>query len=171
MSHYKELYMEDQELEDILQQDNDIEFQTIDKLADSSGLIDCFQIQIDESNVCKPVFLGAYPEVPLPVNKVIEYKKFVLHVVTYVLTKEEIDEGLYKIVGVNVFKKKEIESLCSLDLVMNKKTGRYQLLFNDHKKYTTDVVETLDKFPGVDKVLEYIIRKAFENPLKKILVN
>ena len=152
------------------QPDNN-EYQTVDELAKTNALIECYQIQVNESNVCIPVLLGEYPEVPLPVNKIIQYNnKYALHVVTYILTKEEIDNGLYKIVGVNVFKRDRNTSLCSLDLVMDRDTSTYQLLFNDHDNNTTKIVEKLEKFPPVDKVLEYVIHKSFEEPLKSILI-
>lgn len=150
--------------------DVDEEFHTVDELANNQKLINCYQIQVDEDNKCKPVHLGMYPDVPLPVNQIIKYKKYNLHVVTYVLTEEEVKDKLFKIVGVNVFRQNRKTSLCSLDLVMNEEKGNYQLLFNDHKKNTTKVVENLEKFPGKDKVLGYVINKAFENPVKQILV-
>ncbi len=146
-------------------------YQTVDELAKSNKLIECYQIQVDDNNNCKPVLLGAYPEVPLPVNKIINYNNYALHVVTYILTKDDIDNNLYKIVGVNLFKNNRKVSLCSLDLVMDPPTKQYLLLFNDHDNNTTTIVEKLKKFPGADKVLEYIINKAFfDEPLKSILV-
>jgi len=146
------------------------DFHTVDELANNQKLINCYQIQVDENNTCNVVHLGMYPDVPLPVNKIINYKKHNLHVVTYVLTEDEVKDKLFKIVGVNVFRQNRKSSLCSLDLVMNEEKGNYQLLFNDHKKNITKVVENLEKFPGKDNVLEYIINKAFEDPVKQILV-
>jgi len=153
---------------DRIDSDSDSEFQTVDDLAKNQQLIDCYQIQVDDNNKCFPVHLGKYPDVPLPVNKVIQYKKYNLHVVTYVLTEEEVQNKLYKIVGVNVFRNGRKSSMCSLDLVMGE-NGKYELLYNDHKNNETKVVEKLEKFPGKDKVLEYIITKAFEEPLKSVL--
>lgn len=147
------------------------EFVSVDELFKSQNLIPCYQMQVNNDNKCVPVYLGRYPDVPLPVNKIIDYKRHNLHVVTYVLTEDEIKDKLYKIVGVNVFRQGNPNSLCSLDLVMNDEKGTYQLLFNDHQKYTTSVVENLEKFPGRDKILDYIINKAFEDPLLSILKN
>ena len=45
---------------------------------------------------------------------------------------------------------------------MNDKSKNYQIILNDHNKQTTDVIENIEKFPGRDKVIEYIIRKSFE---------
>jgi hypothetical protein len=149
---------------------SDQEFDTVDKLADNQKLIKIYQMQVDDSNQCKPVELGMYPDIPLPVNKIINYKRYDLHVVTYILTEDEIKRKLYKIVGVNVFRRGRKSSMCSLDLVMSDEVkGEYQLLFNDHKNNTTAIVEKLDKFPGKDKVMEYIINKSFEGPIKKII--
>lgn len=146
------------------------EFRTVDELADQQNFVDCYQIQVDDNNDCKPIHLGKYPDIPLPVNKIIKYKKYLLHIVTYVLTKEEIDQKLYKIVGVNVFRQNRKNSKCSLDLVMNAEKNNYQLLFCDHQSNKVSIVENLEKFPGKDKVLEYIITKAFEDPLKSVLL-
>jgi hypothetical protein len=138
-------------------------------------------MQVDDSDNCTPVFLGSYPDVPLPVHKILQYKQYNLHVVTYILTEQEIADKLFKIVGVNVFRNNDKNSICSLDLVMIDennilsgsiaKQSKYQLIFNDHIKNTSDVVENLEKFPGKDKVLEYIIIKSFENPVKAFLLN
>lgn len=144
-------------------------FATVDDLEKSQNLIACYQMQVDDKNECFPVYLGTYSDVPLPVSKIINYNNHNLHVVTYVLTKPEIDNKIYKIVGVNVFKKDKRNSMCSLDLVMNDEEKNYQLLFNDHHKKTTTVVENLEKFPGKENVLDYIITKSFENPLISIL--
>jgi hypothetical protein len=148
---------------------NQDEFETVDDLASKQNLIDCYQMQVDKNNECYPVHLGKYPDVPLPVNHIIKYKKYILHYVTYVLTKDEIDNKLYKIIGVNVFRQNRKSSMCSLDLVKNGEEGRYQLLFNDHKNNKSIVVENLEKFPGKDKALAYVINKSFEEPLKTIL--
>ena len=198
---------------------NNEEFETVDQLADKQNLITCYQMQIDDNNECRPIYLGRYPDVPLPVNKIIKYKKYILHVVTYILTEQEIKDKLYKIVGVTGFRKNRKNSLFSLDLVLNEDNldmnsntnnvpiqgaakmesakrslepsvplenksqleehkqgeqsifkGKYQLLFSDHKLNTTVLVENVEKFPGKDKVLEYIILKAFENPVKARLL-
>jgi len=145
------------------------DFYTVDELAKKQGLINCYQMQVDDNNECFPVNLGKYPDVPLPVNHVIKYKKHMLHVVTYVLTEQEVKDKLFKIVGVNVFRNNSKNSMCSLDLVKNEEQGNYQLLFNDHKKNTTDVIENIEKFPGKTKVLNYVIDKVFEDPVKSII--
>lgn len=150
---------------------NNTDYKTVEEIADDQKLIKCYQIQVDDNGECKPVYLGLYPDIPLPVNKIIKRKKYDLHVVTYVLTDEEINKGLYKIVGVNVFRQGRKDSLYSLDLIFEPKLNKYQLIFNDHRKQTTILVENLEKFPGKDSVLEYIIVKAFEEPLKSILIS
>jgi len=150
--------------------DSEEEFDTVDDLAKTQQLISCYQMQVDDDNNCSPVYLGRYPDVPLPVNKIINYNNYKLHVVTYVITEDEVKNKLYKIVGVNVFKEGKRNSMCSLDLVLNHEKGNYQLLFNDHRNNTTDIVETLEKFPGKDKILEYVITKAFDDPVKSVLL-
>ena len=144
-------------------------FVTVDELAKSQNLIACYQMQVNDNNKCNPVYLGKYPEIPTPLNRIIDYNNHKLHVITYVLTEDEIKDKLYKIVGVTTFKKDSPDSAYSLDLVMNDEEGVYQLLFNDHQKYTTTVVENLETFPGRDKVLDYVIQKAFKDPFISIL--
>lgn len=146
-------------------------FSTVDELANKQKFVDCYQMQVDNNNNCEPVHLGKYIDVPLPVNKIINYKNYDMHVVTYVLTKDEIENKIYKIVGVNLFKKGDKSSLCSLDFAKDPDKNNYNLIYSDHKKNTYEVVEKVDKFPGKDKVLEYIITKSFENPIKSILIS
>lgn len=146
------------------------EFLSIDDLVKGNELVDCYQMQVNDENECKPVYLGKYPDVPLPVNKVIQYKKYDLHVVTYVLTKDEVENELYKIVGVNVFRRNRKNSKCSLDLAFNSENGGYQLIFNDHLNNTSSIVENIEKFPGRDKVLDFIVDKAFKDPVKAVLI-
>jgi hypothetical protein len=147
------------------------EFDTIDNIANNQNLINCYQIQVDDNNNCVPVYLGKYPEVPLPVHRIIKFKKYRLHLVTYVLTEEEIQNKLFKMVGVNVFRQNRKNSLCSLDFVMGPDMIDYQLLFNDHSTNETKLVEKLEKFPGKDGILEYVTTKAFEDPVKSKLLN
>lgn len=152
--------------------DNEVnEYGTVDKVAENQNLIDCYQIQVDKDNNCSPVYLGKYPDVPLPVHKIFKLKKYRLHLVTYVLTEDEIENKLFKIVGVNVFRQNRNNSICSLDLVLSSDKKSYQLLFNDHVTNESKVVENIEKFPGKDDVLEYITIKAFEDPVKSRLLD
>jgi len=156
---------------DNMKSQSEEKFITVDELANSQNLIACYQMQVDKNDVCSPVYLGSYPDVPLPVNKTLQFGNHNMHVVTYVLTENEVKDKIYKIVGINVFKNNKRNSKCSLDLVMNDEQGCYQLLFNDHRKDTSQVVENLEKFPGRKHVLDYVIKKAFEEePLKSILL-
>jgi hypothetical protein len=150
--------------------DTEDTFDTVDRLADKQDLISCYQMQVDDNDNCTAVYLGRYPDVPLPVNKILGYKKYRLHVVTYVMTEQEIKDKVFKIVGVNVFRRNRKNSMFSLDLVMNDEKGNFQLLFNDHNADTTQVVENLEKFPGKDNLMEYIINKSFEEPVKSRLL-
>lgn len=147
------------------------EYDAVEKVADNQNLIDCYQIQVDNDNNCSPVYLGKYPEVPLPVHQIFKFKKYRLHVVTYVLTDDEIENNIFKIVGVNVFRQNRKNSLCSLDLALNPDKNGYQLLFNDHATNESNIVEKIEKFPGKDLILEYIINKAFEDPVKSRLLD
>ncbi len=146
------------------------EFNAIDKVAENQNLIDCYQIQVDDVNNSSPVYLGKYPDVPLPVHRIFKFKKYRLHLVTYVLTNDEIENSIFKIVGVNVFRQNRKNSICSLDLVLSPDKNSYQLLFNDHVTNESNIVENLEKFPGKDDVLEYITKKAFDDPVKSILL-
>lgn len=146
------------------------EFITLDKLTQSQNLIDCYQIQVDDNNICNPVLIGRYPEIPLAVNTSIKYNGYLLHVVTYLLTKEEIDDGLFKIIGVNVFKNNDKNSLYSLDLIFNTEHKLYEIILNNHIENATITVEKLEIFPPRDALIEFIVTKVFEGPLKQILI-
>ena len=136
---------------------------------DDFNLIDCYQIQVDTHNQIAPMFLGKYREIPLPVNKIVEFDKYKLHVVTYVMSGEEIANKIYKIVGVNVFRGGEDASICALDLVAQ--NDGFELVFSNHQTGETEVVEKLEYFPPKHKVLEYVISRAFEEPVKSILLS
>jgi hypothetical protein len=143
-------------------------FMTLNELADKNKLVNCYQIQV-ENNKYKPVFLGKYPEVPLPINKVINYdNNNKLHVVTYVLTEKEVQDGLLKIVGVNLFKGNDTSSICGLDLVAN--NGKYELVYSDHLNNTSNTIKKLNNFPQKDKVIEYVVENCFTEPFKSILL-
>lgn len=148
--------------------DDESEFSNVNELI--GGLSRCYQIQVDDKDLCSPVYLGNYADVPMPVHKIIRYKNYNLHVVTYILTEDEIKNKLFKLVGVNVFKQDKKNSLCSLDLIFDTVTETYQLIFNDHRDNITTLVEKLEKFPGKDNILSYVINKSFEEPLKSIII-
>lgn len=147
--------------------ETDSEYLSIEEL--TTNLYDCYQIQVNDKDESKPVLMGQYKDIPLPINKVIKYKKFLLHLVTYILTHEEIKGNIWKIVGLNIVRQNRNNTICALDLVWNTKDKKYQLIFSDHKKETTKVLNNLDKFPGKDKVFECILEKIFEEPIVKIL--
>ena len=146
------------------------EFQTVDEIANNQKLIKVYQIQVNDANEGIPVLLGMYPDVPVPINKILNYKNYNLHIVTYIMTESEIKDKIYKIIGINIFKQGNKSSLCSLDLTYNPDTKQFELVFSDHNKKTTYVVEKVEKFPGKDKVIEYILEKIFEDPIKSIIV-
>lgn len=147
------------------------EYKSVSQLSKIQKLIRCYQMQPDENGSCNPVYLGDYPDVPLPINKILKYKNYVLHVVTYILTDEDINNHIYNIVGVNVFREKERDSICSLDLAKRPDNKGFQLLFSDHHTHQVKVVEELDKLPDKSEIIEYIITKSFESPVKEILVS
>ena len=68
-----------------------------------------------------------------------------------------------------VFKSSSVESICSLDLIMNDKK-EFQLIFNDHGSNTTKIIETLITIPKREELLEYIIEKSFNEPIRSILL-
>lgn len=141
-----------------------MDYQTIDELTNNK-LVKCYQMQINENLECMPVYLGEYPDVPLPVNKSIKINNHVAYIVTYVLTEQEILDKLYKLVGVNIFTEDNKNSLCSVDLIYNFDIQKYQTIFNDHKLNTTTVIDTLSERLNKSQVLELVIKKTFESSL------
>jgi phosphomevalonate kinase len=128
-------------------------------------------MQLDDEDICSPVYLGKYIDVPLPVHKTINYNNHNLHIVSYVLTDDDIKDKIYKMVGVNVFEKDKTNSLCSLDLAKHPDNNSYQLIYSNHKDRTVKVIKNIEKFPGREKVLEYVLEQTFEEPIKSILLS
>jgi hypothetical protein len=147
------------------------EYITIDELAKGQNFTDCYQMQLDDEDICSPVYLGKYIDVPLPVHKTINYNNHNLHIVSYVLTDDDIKDKIYKMVGVNVFEKDKTNSLCSLDLAKHPDNNSYQLIYSNHKDRTVKVIKNIEKFPGREKVLEYVLEQTFEEPIKSILLS
>jgi hypothetical protein len=127
----------------------------------------CYQIQVID-DVCVPVFIGAYENVPLPIIKVMKYKKYVLHIVVYLMTKEEVDNMLYKIVGINIARQNRANSLWSFDLIYNVGAKCFQHILCDHKNGTVKEIENIEKFPGRDRAVENLVMRIFEDPVNKI---
>lgn len=128
-----------------------------------------YQIQVnDENGEVKPIHLGSYKEIPLPVIKVIKYKEFVCHVVSYILTQDEINSKLYKIVGIHISKDENTNSLYSLDYIYNVDEKMFELILCNNTNDTVENIEKIDKFIGKDNIIEYIINNLFNGEAKKI---
>ena len=136
-------------------------------MTNSEELIKCYQIQIIK-NKCKPVYLGSYPHVPLPVLKIINHKNYILQVVAYVLTEDEIKN--YNIVGVVIFNKKDNEnSICSFDLVYEDK--KYKFYYNDHNTKKEKEVKVIKNDVNKDNIMTLLIEGVFNiSPTKEMLL-
>jgi lipopolysaccharide export LptBFGC system permease protein LptF len=149
------------------------EFKTIGELSKEQKLIPCYQMQLEkDTQKCKPVLLGNYPEIPLIINKQIEHDKYILNVVTYVLTEEEVKNKIFKIVGVMIFEDNgndSNESISSVDLIMNDDNGEYELILNDHKTNKTIVLEKLETFPKKNEVLDMLVSRVFHDSIKDLV--
>jgi len=150
----------------------------------SGDLTKCYQIQVDKDGVANPVYIGSYKDIPLVTHTTILYdqskeamknkskpnkNKYRIHVVTYVLPEDAIQNKIYKIVGLIVQKNEDTESLASLDMRYNTLNKKYEYIFCDHKTDEVTVVKSL-KFPGADNVLKSIMNQIFEEPLKSVLL-
>ncbi len=127
----------------------------------------CYQIQVID-DVCKPVFLGMYEDIPLHVIKTMKYKKYVCYVVAYILSKEEVDNKLYKIAGINILRQNRKTSLYSLDYVYNSDNNAFELILCDHVKDSVEIIEKMDTYIGKDKLCEYMVIKLFQDPVQQI---
>jgi hypothetical protein len=141
-------------------------YSTINKFA-SDGLISCYQIQPCEEKKCKPVFIGKYESIPLITHKIIHHENYKMHIITYLLTDEDIKNKIYKIMGIVVFDKEKNDSDHSLDLSFNPDNEKYDLIYSNHKIQNTDIIESLEKLP--DDIINYIINSFFMSSLKKLL--
>lgn len=140
------------------------EFKTIDELVNNK-LVKCYQMQINDNKECLPVFLGEYPDVPLPINKSIKLNNHIAYIVSYILTEEEVLNKIYKLVGVTIFTEDTKNSLCSVDLIYNSNEQKYQTIYNDHLLNSTIVLETLNNHFDREQILDIIIQKTFNYPV------
>jgi hypothetical protein len=94
-----------------------------------------------------------------------------IHIVTYIMPEESIENEIYKIVGMVVQKNKKPESIASLDLRFNTKNNKFEYIYCDHIKDTVDVVSTLEKFSGTNDILNNLMERMFEDPMKKLILS
>lgn len=94
-----------------------------------------------------------------------------IHLTTYIMPEESIQNNIYKMVGLIIQKNKDQNSLASLDLRYNISNEKFEYIYCDHTKDTVEVVETLEKFPGTDNVLPELMERIFEDPIKSIILS
>jgi hypothetical protein len=163
----------------------------------SGDLVKCYQIQVDESGKAEPVYIGSFKDIPLVTHTTVLYDQnkdmlnienkkieggasstneakrnvYRIHVVTYIMPEDAIDNKIYKIVGMVVQKNKKPESIASLDLRFNTQNGKYEYIYSDHHVESVKVVKTLDKFPGSDKILTNLMEQMFEYPMRNLILS
>jgi len=146
-------------------------------------LIKCYQIQIDDNDECHPVYIGDYPEVPTPLLKIIKHNNYILHVVAYILTEKEIQNKIYNIIGVIIFKnnnelsnssedftKQETyeNSICSFDLVYE--NNKYKFYYCDHENKTELKVKSINTKLKKNDVMPLLLESIFNtSPTKELL--
>jgi hypothetical protein len=94
-----------------------------------------------------------------------------IHIVTYIMPEESIQNDIYKMVGLIIQKNKDQTSLASLDLRYNTLNNKFEYIYCDHSKDTVELVEILSEFPGQDNVLPHLMDKIFEDPIKSIILS
>ena len=140
------------------------EYQSIECLAKSQNLINCYQIQVTDGKGV-PVFIGSYAkdDIPVPINQRIKFNDHILHVITHVLTQEEFDARIFKIIGI-----------ISIDSTNKHQHSLDLIIGSDNKYYLTIddcMVENVELCPSKEEIIEYMITKSFADPYKKILFN
>ena len=178
---------------------NDSSYSDLDQIdAIASNLTKCYQIQ-DLSNP-KPVYIGSYEDIPLLTHIILNYdgkqdrlnvfdkasnqtntmedalnqrgrNKYKIHASTYILPEESVKSQVYKIAGLIIQKNDEDVSTSSLDLTFNVKTKQYEYVWCDHLNNSTEVIETLDKYPNMQEVIPNLMEKVFEEPVKSIILS
>lgn len=138
-------------------------YSAINKLA-NDDLISCYQIQPCKENNCKAVFIGRFNSIPTYTHKILHHNDYKLHIISYILTDNEIKNKIYKIIGVVVFKNTNENSKYSVDLSYDTDIKKYNITYNNHKKQITDTINTIDNMP--ENIIEYIIEQLFTSPLK-----
>ena len=166
------------------------EFVNIDKVSDKLQKV--YQIQVsDDGQKVSPIYIGSYDEIPLVSHTTILYDQskdlvltnekiskskpsdiYRIHIVTYLLPEESIKNKLYNIVGAIIQKNKQKDSTHSLDLRYDVDKKHFEYVFTDHSDPSkTKVVEILKSFPGSDDVLEDLISRIFQDPIKSIILS
>jgi len=144
-------------------------YSTINKLA-NDNLISCYQIQPCKTNKCVPVFIGTFETIPIYTHKILHHNNYKLHIITYILTVDEVKNKDYKILGVVVFKNNDETSKYSVDISYDNEIKQYQVTYNHHKKQTTNILNTIDTLDNKN-IIEYIMEQLFASPLKNKLNN
>lgn len=140
---------------------------TINKFA-SDGLISCYQIQPCNEKKCKPVFIGKYKTIPTYTHKIVKYNNYKLHIITYLLSDDEVKKNIYKILGIVIFKDDNEQSDHGFDLSYISDNDKYQLIYSNHKSNIIDIVEQLDKLPD-GNIIDYVLNRFFILSVKKII--
>lgn len=132
------------------------------------NLIECYQIQI-QNNEFIPVLMGKYSEIPVPVLKTLKYNNNRLITISYILTKDEIDKKLYKLIGILITKDNDNETSYSIDLIYNHEKEKLEIILVNHK--TTDIksIKLLDKVPKKEDMLDVLFQSLLDENISKIL--
>ena len=133
-----------------------------------SDLIECYQIQIQNDEFV-PILMGKYSEIPVPVLKTLKYKNHKLITISYILTKDEIDKKLYKLIGILITNNNDNESSYSIDLIYNHEKEKLEIILVNHKTTEIKSIKLLDKVPKKEDMLDVLFQSLLDENVSKIL--
>lgn len=108
-------------------------------------------------------FIGKYKEIPVHIIDRFDHNEYKCQIVSYLLTKEEIDEKIYRIVGILVEKDNNIIS--SYDMIYCKDDSIYQYIVYDilDGSMRESVKESFENYPSNDLLIERLLESFLNN--------
>ena len=165
------------------------EFINIDKASDN--LQKAYQIQVLDDGRVRPMYIGSYEKIPIVIHDTILYDQskdivlskektingkskdiYRIHIVTFLLSEQSVKSGEYDLVGAVIMKNDVEHPTHSLILNYNTNKKKFRYIFNNYLDLSIPkIIEVLDKFPGKDKVLEDLVERVFQEPVKSVILS
>ena len=126
--------------------------------------IACYQMQYNENDLKhNHIFIGRYKEVPLHIIKIFKYQDYICNIVSYILTADEIDAKIFKIIGLMLTLPDRNDVIYCYDFVYNQLENCYKLIWYDCEKNNHSIIERIDRFPGNHMMIEVMIESFITN--------
>lgn len=126
--------------------------------------IACYQMQYNENDMKhNHIFIGRYKEVPLHIIKIFKYHDYICNIISYILTSEEIEAKIFKIIGLMITRPEMDEVMYCYDFVYNQQEHGYQLIWCDCAENNHRIIERMDRFPGNQLMIDVMMESFIKN--------